>query len=156
MQQWWNRKLYKGWECDLEKITHKDIQMLELIRGIHSQVLRKGRGPPTLTRTWRRAPPPGEPRACTRKARTRNGRRRWPKQQILVVMPRLARTRRQHPGPSKGPEGHVITVAAGGCTQKAKHAPPRNKIAKTAEGRDTSRPFVGANPRRMIHQESVR
>ena len=41
VQQWWNRKLYKSWECDLEKITHKDIQMLEMIRGIHSQALRK-------------------------------------------------------------------------------------------------------------------
>ena len=41
VQQWWNRKLDKGWECDLDKITHNDIQMLELIRGIHSQMLRK-------------------------------------------------------------------------------------------------------------------
>ena len=27
-QQWWNMKLDKGQECDLDKITHKDIQML--------------------------------------------------------------------------------------------------------------------------------
>ena len=33
--------LDKGWECHLDKITYKDIQMLELIRGIHSQKLRK-------------------------------------------------------------------------------------------------------------------
>ena len=41
VQQWWYRKLNKGRECDLEKIIHKDIQMLELIREIHSQALRK-------------------------------------------------------------------------------------------------------------------
>ena len=31
----------KDCQCDLEKITHKDIQMLELMRGIQSQPLRK-------------------------------------------------------------------------------------------------------------------
>ena len=36
-----NRKLDKGRECNLDKITHMDIQLLELIRGMHSQRLRK-------------------------------------------------------------------------------------------------------------------
>ena len=41
VQQWWNRKLDKGRQCELDKITVKDIQMLELMRGIHSQPLRR-------------------------------------------------------------------------------------------------------------------
>ena len=41
VEQWWNRKQDKGRQCDLEQITAKDIRMLELIRGISSQALRK-------------------------------------------------------------------------------------------------------------------
>lgn len=41
VEQWWSRKLDKARECDLRNITAKEIGMLELIRGIDNQALRR-------------------------------------------------------------------------------------------------------------------
>ena len=41
VEQWWSRKLDKARECDLRNITAEQIGMLELIRGIDNQALRR-------------------------------------------------------------------------------------------------------------------
>ena len=41
VEQWWSRKLDKARECDLRNITAEEIGMLELIRGIDNQALRR-------------------------------------------------------------------------------------------------------------------
>ena len=41
VNDWWVRKTDKARECNLEDITADDIQLLELIRGVHSFKLRQ-------------------------------------------------------------------------------------------------------------------
>ena len=41
VNDWWVRKTDKARECQLETITADDIQLLELIRGVHSFKLRQ-------------------------------------------------------------------------------------------------------------------
>ena len=64
VEQWWSYKLDKARECDLQNITAQEIGMLELIRGIDNQALRreflKGRDPTLdgllqIVKNWQRS-----------------------------------------------------------------------------------------------------